>query len=109
LAYASSRFSPLILSIILLVAGFHTYQLIQQTSGGGDLLYSDIPKNIMILHGQDPYSVQPWSAPYPPLLLLTIAGIIQFTSNNLLQSRPLSELSAKTFAWQDYSPARLFR
>jgi hypothetical protein len=60
--------------------------LIQQTTGGGDLLYSDIPKGIMLLRGQDPYSVQPWSAPYPPLLLLTVAGIIRFTSSNLLQS-----------------------
>ena len=77
LASSSSRFSRLILFVILLVTGCHTCQLIQQTSGGGDLLYSDIPKRIMILHGQDPYSVQPWSAPYPALLLLSIAGIIQ--------------------------------
>jgi hypothetical protein len=49
-------------------------------------LYSDLPKSIMLLRGQDPYSVSPWSAPYPPLLLLIMAGIIRFTSNNLLQS-----------------------
>ncbi len=66
--------------------GLHAYQMIQQTTGGGDLLYSDIPKSIMLLRGQDPYSVQPWSAPYPPLLLLAIAGVIWFTSGNLLQS-----------------------
>jgi hypothetical protein len=40
----------------------------------------------MILRGQNPYSIDPWSAPYPPLLLLTVAGIIKLTSSNLLQS-----------------------
>ncbi len=92
LGFASSRSSPLILSIILLVTGLHTYQLIQQTNGGGDLLGSDIPKSIMLLQGQDPYSVQPWSAPYPPLLLLVVAGIIRITSGNLLQSPATLEI-----------------
>ncbi len=49
---------------------------------------SDIPKSIMLLHGQDPYSVQPWSAPYPPLLLIVVASIIRITSGNLIQSSP---------------------
>jgi hypothetical protein len=81
-----SDYSPIILFTILFAVGFHTYQLIQQTTGGDDLLHSDIPKSIMILQGQDPYSVQPWSAPYPPLLLLTVAGIIRFTTSNFLQT-----------------------
>jgi hypothetical protein len=49
-------------------------------------LLSDIPKSIMLLHGQDPYSVRPWSAPYPPFLFVVVAAIIQVTSANLLQS-----------------------
>jgi hypothetical protein len=81
-----SQCSPIILFTVLFAAGFHTYQLIHQTTGGDDLLYSDIPKSIMILQGENPYSVQPWSAPYPPLLLITLAGIIRLTSANLLQS-----------------------
>ena len=78
-----SKCSPIILFALLFVAGFRTYLLIQQTTGGGDLLYSDIPKSIMLLHGQDPYSANPWSAPYPPLLLFVVGGIIRITSGNL--------------------------
>ena len=81
-----SYYSPVILFAVIFTAGFRTYLLIPQTTGGGDLLYSDIPKSIMLLQGRDPYSVQPWSAPYPPLLLLVIGGIIQFTSTSLAQS-----------------------
>ncbi len=81
-----SNFSPVILFAILFAVGLRTYLLIHQTAGGDDLVYSDLPKSIMLLRGQDPYSVSPWSAPYPPLLLLIMAGIIRFTSNNLLQS-----------------------
>jgi hypothetical protein len=80
------RLSPFILAVILIVTGLRTYQLIHQTTGGDDLLLSDIPKSIMVLHGQDPYSVRPWSAPYPPLLFVVVAGIIQFTSASLSQS-----------------------
>jgi len=76
----------LILAIILVVTGLRTYQLIHQTTGGDDLLLSDIPKSIMLLHGRDPYSVQPWSAPYPLLLFVVVASIIQVTSSSLVQS-----------------------
>jgi hypothetical protein len=82
----SIRLSPFILAVVLVITGLRTYQLIHQTTGGDDLLLSDIPKSIMLLHGQDPYSVRPWSAPYPPLLFVVVAGIIQATSANLLQS-----------------------
>jgi hypothetical protein len=81
-----SRASPIILAAILLVASLRVYLLIPETTGGTDLLGSDIPKSIMLLRGQDPYSVQPWSAPYPPLLLLVVASIIRITSGNLIQS-----------------------
>ena len=81
-----NRASPLILAAVLLITSLRVYMLIPQTTGGTDLLGSDIPKSIMLLRGQDPYSVNPWSAPYPPLLLLVVASIIRITSNNLLQS-----------------------
>jgi hypothetical protein len=86
LVRAVSHYSTVILFPILFTASLHTYRLILQTNGGDDLLFSDIPKSIMFLRGRDPYSVAPWSAPYPPLLLLVLAGIIRFTSGNLLQS-----------------------
>ncbi len=47
---------------------------------------ADIPKSLMLLHGQNPYSVQPWASPYPPLLLLIVGGIVQLTSPGLVQS-----------------------
>jgi hypothetical protein len=81
-----NRTSPLILATILLVASIRIYLLIPETTGGTDLLGSDIPKSIMLLQGQDPYSTAPWSAPYPPLLLLTVAGIIRISSGNLFQN-----------------------
>ncbi len=33
----------------------------------------------MLLHGQNPYSTESWASPYPPLLLLTVSGIIRLT------------------------------
>jgi len=59
---------------------FHGYLLIQQSNGGTDLVSADIPKSLMLLNGQNPYSTQPWASPYPPLLLLTVSGIVRFTS-----------------------------
>ena len=80
------RASPLILAAVLLVTSIRIYLLIPETTGGTDLLGSDIPKSIMLLRGQDPYSTQPWSAPYPPLLLFTVASIIRISSGNLFQN-----------------------
>ena len=72
--------SPLVLTSLISLVIFHGYILIQQSSGGSDLVSADIPKSLMLLNGQNPYSTQPWASPYPPLLLLTVSGIIQFTS-----------------------------
>ena len=55
------------------------YLLVQQSDGGSDLVSADIPKTLMLLHGQNPYSTQSWASPYPPLLLMTVAGIIRIT------------------------------
>ena len=72
--------SPVILSGLISLVIFHGYLLIQQSNGGTDLVSADIPKSIMLLNGQNPYSTEPWASPYPPLLLLTLSGIIRFTS-----------------------------
>jgi len=75
-----SQASPLILSSLIGLVVFHGYLLIQQSNGGTDLVSADIPKSIMLLNGHNPYSTEPWASPYPPLLLLTLSGLIQFTS-----------------------------
>jgi hypothetical protein len=71
--------SPIILTSLISLVIFHGYILIQQSSGGSDLVSADIPKSLMLLNGQNPYSTQPWASPYPPLLLLTVSGIIRLT------------------------------
>jgi hypothetical protein len=72
--------SPVILTSLISLVIFHGYLLIQESNGGSDLVSADIPKSIMLLNGQNPYSTQPWASPYPPLLLLTVSGIIRLTS-----------------------------
>lgn len=72
-----SRGSPVILTTLISLVIFHGYVLIQQSNGGSDLVGADIPKSLMLLNGQNPYSTQPWASPYPPLLLLTVSSIIR--------------------------------
>jgi hypothetical protein len=72
--------SPVILTSLMSLVIFHGYLLIQQSNGGSDLVSADIPKSLMLLSGQNPYSTQPWASPYPPLLLLTLSGIVRLTS-----------------------------
>src|SRR6266851_8314620 len=72
--------SPIILTSLMSLVIFHGYLLLQQSNGGSDLVSADIPKSLMLLKGQNPYSTQPWASPYPPLLLLTVSGIIRLTS-----------------------------
>ena len=74
-----SQFSPVILTTLVSLVMFHGLLLIQQSDGGSDLISADIPKSLMLLSGQNPYSTEPWASPYPPLLLLTVAGIIRLT------------------------------
>src|SRR3989454_6038834 len=71
--------SPVIMTSLMSLVIFHGYLLIQQSNGGTDLVSADIPKSLMLLNGQNPYSTQPWASPYPPLLLLTVSGIIRLT------------------------------
>src|SRR3989442_187858 len=72
--------SPVILTSLISLVIFHGYLLIQQSNGGSDLVSADIPKSLMLLNGQNPYSTQPWASPYPPLLLLTVSGVIRLSS-----------------------------
>src|SRR6266516_3535994 len=72
--------SPIILTILMSLDIFHGYLLIQQSNGGTDLVSADIPKSLMLLNGQNPYSTQPWASPYPPLVLLTVSGVIRLSS-----------------------------
>lgn len=72
-----NRSSPIILTTLASLAIYHGYLLIQQSNGGTDLVGADIPKSLMLLNGQNPYSSQPWASPYPPLLLLTVSGLIR--------------------------------
>src|SRR2546426_7506147 len=72
--------SPVIMTSLMSLVIFHGYLLIQQSNGGTDLVSADIPKSLMLLNGQNPYSTQPWASPYPPLLLLTVSGIVRLTS-----------------------------
>jgi hypothetical protein len=78
--------SPIILTSLISLVIFHGYILIQESNGGSDLVSADIPKSLMLLSGQNPYSTQPWASPYPPLLLLTVSGIIRFTGLFAVQS-----------------------
>src|SRR5437762_6217548 len=72
--------SPLILTSLILFVIIHGVMLIQLSNGGSDLVSADIPKSLMLLQGENPYSVDPWASPYPPLLLLVDSGIIQTAS-----------------------------
>ncbi len=84
--------SPLLLTTLLLAAGLHKYLLLLRSDGGGDLLGADIPKALMVLEGDNPYSTRPWAAPYPPFHLLLIAGIISLT-NTLTSASTLLAIS----------------
>jgi len=74
------RVSPLVLTSLIIFVIAHGIMLIQLSNGGSDLVSADIPKSLMLLQGQNPYSVNRWASPYPPLLLLVDSGIIQTAS-----------------------------
>ncbi len=75
-----NRASPLILTSLILFVIVHGIMLIQLSDGGSDLVNADIPKSLMLLNGENPYSTQQWASPYPPLLLLVDSAIIRFAS-----------------------------
>jgi hypothetical protein len=81
-----NRGSPIILATLASLVIFHGYLLIQESNGGSDLVSADIPKSLMLLSGQNPYSTQAWASPYPPLLLLTVSGVIRLVGLFAVQS-----------------------
>jgi hypothetical protein len=53
------KYSPLILDGLLALTTFQKLTLIPRTDGGGHLLGADIPKSMMLIAGQNPYSSNP--------------------------------------------------
>src|SRR6267143_4327168 len=80
----ANKYAPLILGGLLAATTFQKLTLILHTDGGGDLLGADIPKRMMLLAGQNPYSSSPWASPYPPFLLAIVGGIIRVTSGSIM-------------------------
>ena len=78
------KYMAMILSGLLAATTFQKLSLILHTDGGGDLLGADIPKSMMLIAGQNPYSSNPWASPYPPFLLAIVGSIIRITSGNIL-------------------------
>jgi hypothetical protein len=78
-----AKYSPLILCALVTLTTFQKLTLILHTDGGGDLLGSDIPKSVMLMAGQNPYSSNPWASPYPPFLLAVLGSIIKITSGSV--------------------------
>src|SRR5213594_1399429 len=77
------KYTAMILSGLIAATTFQKLSLILHTDGGGDLLGADIPKSMMLIAGQNPYSSNPWASQYPPLLLATVGSIIRVTSGNI--------------------------
>jgi hypothetical protein len=80
----ATNYSPLILGGLIALTTFQKLTLILHTDGGGDLLGADIPKSMMLIAGQNPYTSNPWASPYPPFLLAVVGGIIRLTSGNTI-------------------------
>ena len=78
-----TKYAPVILCGLLAMTTFQKLSLILHTDGGGDLLGADIPKSMMLIAGQNPYSSNPWASPYPPFLLAILGGIIRVTSGSI--------------------------
>src|SRR5256885_6922703 len=79
-----NKYSPLILCGLLALTTFQKLTLILHADGGGDLLGADIPKSMMLMAGQNPYSSNPWASPYPPFLLAMVGSIIRVTSGSIM-------------------------
>jgi hypothetical protein len=82
--FLATTYSPLILGGLIALTTFQKLTLILQTDGGGDLLGADIPKSMMLIAGQNPYTSNPWASPYPPFLLAVVGGIIRLTAGNTI-------------------------
>src|SRR3989442_12539871 len=80
----ATKYAPVILCGLLAATTFQKLSLILHTNGGGDLLGADIPKSMMLIAGQNPYSSNPWASPYPPFLLALVGSIIRVTSGSIM-------------------------
>ena len=80
----ATKYAPVILGGLLAATTFQKLSLILHTDGGGDLLGADIPKSMMLIAGQNPYSSNPWASPYPPFLLAMVGSIIRVTSGSIM-------------------------
>jgi hypothetical protein len=80
----ANKYAPVILCGLLAATTFQKLSLILHTDGGGDLLGADIPKSMMLMAGQNPYSTSPWASPYPPFLLAIVGSIIRVTSGSIV-------------------------
>src|SRR2546422_11544032 len=78
------KYSLLTLGGLLALTTFQKLTLILHKGGGEDLLGANIPKSMMWIAGQNPYSSNPWASPSPPLLLAVVGGIIRLTSGNAI-------------------------
>jgi hypothetical protein len=79
-----NKYAPVILCGLLAATTFQKLSLILHTDGGGDLLGADIPKSMMLIAGQNPYSSSPWASPYPPFLLAIVGSIIRVTTGSIV-------------------------
>lgn|SRR3989442_885522 len=89
------RFSPVVLAGLMIIGAFRKYVVLTSSSGGDDLLYSDIPKSLMLLRGQNPYLVNPWRSPYPLFLFVVLDGIMWTASGGEV----LSGTSIGVLSW----------
>jgi hypothetical protein len=80
----ATKYAPLILGGLIALTTFQKLILILRTDGGGDLLGADIPKSMMLIAGQNPYTSNPWASPYPPFLLAVVGSTIRLTSGNTI-------------------------
>jgi len=80
----ATKYSPLMLGGLIAMTTFQKLTLILRTDGGGDLLGADIPKSMMLIAGQNPYTSNPWASPYPPFLLAMLGSIIRVTSGSAM-------------------------
>ena len=80
------RFSSVVFIALLAGGAAAKYMAIAASNGGDDLLYSDIPRSIMLLQGRNPYLVAQWHSPYPPFLFVVVGGILWIAGGGGLQS-----------------------
>jgi hypothetical protein len=91
---AIKKYASFLFAIILGIAAVQKWLLLSSTNGGGEIMSTYIPKTLMLLHGQNPYSTEAWAAPYPPFMFIVLGGIIRVTTwNTTLAQDPISLLA----------------